>query len=104
MTDKALSLTSVAGGVRFAVHARPKAKKSAVVGVRAGALDVRLAAPPVDGLANQELVRFLASVLGTTKNAVRLVRGPGSREKLVEVAGLAAGDVLLRLKGAAAAK
>jgi len=46
----------------------------------------------------------LASVLGTTKAAVRLVRGSGSREKLIEVAGLAADDILLRLKGAVAAK
>jgi len=110
MSDPALSpttallVTATPGGVRFAVHARPKAKKSAVVGVREGALDVRLAAPPVDGQANQELVRLLASVLGTTKAAVRLVRGSGSREKLIEVAGLAADDILLRLKGAVAAK
>jgi hypothetical protein len=76
------------------VHAKPRSAKSAVLGVRAGALDVALAAPPVDGEANQELVRVLARHLGLPRRAVRVVSGAGSRRKLVEISGLAPSDVL----------
>jgi len=71
--------------VRFRVHARPRSKKSHIGGVRAGALDVSLAAPPVDGLANEELVRTVADALGVPKSRVGIFRGAGGREKVVEV-------------------
>ena len=74
--------------VRFEVHARPRAKKSKVMGVREGRLDVSLAAPPVDGAANAELVATLAKALGVSKSQVELVRGETGRTKLVEVRGV----------------
>jgi uncharacterized protein YggU (UPF0235/DUF167 family) len=46
------------GFVRIPVHAQPRASRSEVVGEHDGALKVRLAAPPVDGEANRELVRL----------------------------------------------
>lgn len=56
--------------------------------MREGALEVALAAPPVDGAANEELVRLLAKVLGIPKRAVRIATGEGSRYKLVELHGV----------------
>ena len=96
MDLSALKLT-VGEAVRFEVHAKPRAKKSAVVGVHGDALDVSIAAPPVDGAANDELVRFLAKAIGVPKSAVAVVRGESSRNKLVEVQGVAAEDVRARL-------
>ena len=55
------------------------------MGVREGALRVRLQAPPVDGAANEALVRFLANELGVATRQVRIVSGFGSRNKVVEV-------------------
>ena len=81
----------------FEVRAKPNAKKSAVMGVREGALEVRVAAPPVDGAANDELVQFLAATLGVPRRHVRLVHGSGSRIKRVEVYGLGVEDVRKRL-------
>jgi uncharacterized protein (TIGR00251 family) len=75
-------------GVRFAVHVHPRAPRSAVDGVREGALRVRLAAPPVDGAANEELVRLLAAVLGVARKDVCIARGTTSRSKLVDVRGV----------------
>ena len=49
---------------RLIVHVQPRAKRSEVVGRHGDAIKVRLAAPPVDGAANEELVRFLAEALG----------------------------------------
>jgi uncharacterized protein (TIGR00251 family) len=75
-------------GVRFAVRVQPRAPRSAVAGVHAGALRVRLAAPPVDGAANEELVRVLAEWLGVARRDVSIVGGAASRSKLVDVRGV----------------
>ncbi len=74
--------------VRFAVRVRPRAARSMVAGVRDGALLVRVAAPPVDGAANEELVRFLAGWLGVARRDVNIVGGAASRSKLVDVRGV----------------
>jgi uncharacterized protein len=85
------------GAVRFEVHASPRARTSTIVGVRNGALAVRLAAPPADGAANDELLATLASALGLARRDVVLVRGGSSRDKLVEVHGLLPSEVQARL-------
>ena len=83
--------------MRFEVQARPRARSSRVTGVREGALVVQLAAPPVDGEANAELVETLARVLGVAKRDVVLLRGASSRSKVVEVRGLGTHEVEARL-------
>ena len=90
------------GAVRFEVHAKPRAHASRIVGVRDDALVVQLAAPPVDGAANAELLELLASTLSVPKRDVALARGETGRVKLVEVRGLSADDVRARLGGLSA--
>jgi uncharacterized protein YggU (UPF0235/DUF167 family) len=68
--------------------------------VRDGALVVHLAAPPVDGAANTELVSTLAGALCVAMRHIALVRGETSRVKVVEVRGLAATEVRSRLAAA----
>ena len=92
-----MKLTVKGDAVRFEVHARPRAKKSKLMGIREGRLDVSIAAPPVDGAANEELVRTLAKALGVSKSSVQVVRGDASRTKLVEVVGLDENEVRARL-------
>jgi uncharacterized protein YggU (UPF0235/DUF167 family) len=58
------------------------------VGERAGAVVIRVSAPPVDGKANDALCRLLAERAGVAPSSVRVVRGQGSRDKVVEVAGV----------------
>jgi uncharacterized protein (TIGR00251 family) len=93
-------LTLKDGAVRFEVHAKPRAKKSKVVGERGDAVEIALAAPPVDGAANEELVRFVAKVLGVRQRDIELVRGETSREKLLSVTGLGAAEIETRLRAA----
>ena len=95
-----MKLVDKGSAVRFEVHAKPRAKKSRVLGPKGDALEVSLAAPPVDGAANEELVRTLADALGVPKRQVSLVRGEGSRQKLVEVTGLSVEEVRARLERA----
>ena len=80
-------------GVRFTVRVQPRAGRDAVDGVHAGALKVRLNAPPVDGAANEALIAFVAERLGVPKRAVRIVNGERARAKLIEVQGVQADQV-----------
>ncbi len=84
----ALEIRPSGSGLRLKVRVKPRASKSRVVGVREGTLEVAVAAPPVDGEANAELLAFLAKALGLPKSALSLVSGPSSRIKLIEVQGL----------------
>jgi uncharacterized protein (TIGR00251 family) len=68
----------------------------AVEGVVDGALKVRVAAPPVEGAANQALVRVLAEELGVARRSVRLVAGAAGRQKLIVVEGVSPDQLLAR--------
>jgi uncharacterized protein len=73
----------------LALHVQPGAKRTAVDGAHGEGtqqrLKIRLAAPPVDGKANAELLRFLADAFGVPSRNVGLVRGETSRQKVVRV-------------------
>ena len=69
----------------FALHVQPGAKRSEFAGTHGDALKIRLAAPPVEGKANAELIRFLAEAFGVPQRNVVLVRGETSRAKVVRV-------------------
>jgi uncharacterized protein (TIGR00251 family) len=85
------------GGVRLAVHVQPRASRTEVAGLHGDALKIRLAAPPVDGAANDALTRFVAERLDVPRSAVRLVAGESSRAKVVAVAGVAPAEAARRL-------
>lgn len=74
---------------RLLLHITPRARTTAVAGAHGDAIKIHVAAPPVDGAANAELVRFLAKRLGVPRGAVAIVSGAGGRRKTVEIAGLA---------------
>lgn len=74
--------------VVLALHIQPGAKKTEVAGQHGEALKIRLAAPPVDGKANDCLIAFLAEKLGIGKARLELVSGASSRAKRVRVAGI----------------
>jgi len=74
-------------GIVVFVRATPGAKRDEIVGVAAGRLRVRIAAPPAEGLANDRLCRFVAKAFGVRPSAVSVRRGRRSREKEVCVLG-----------------
>lgn len=78
------------------MHAQPGAKRSAVAGLHGDRLKIRIAAPALDGRANEALTAFIAERLGIPKNRVTVAKGAQSREKLVAVAGDSDPTVLLR--------
>ena len=73
--------------ITLTLHIQPGAKKTEFAGLHGDALKIRLAAPPVDGKANEALIRFVAETLGLAKSAVNLKSGQTSRRKVLEVTG-----------------
>ena len=76
------------GAVVVSVRVMPRAKRDAIEGEHAGALKVRLTAPPVDGRANEALRRLLAEHLKVAISAVRILSGEKSRNKRVQILGV----------------
>ena len=75
------------GSIAFSVRVVPRASRSEVVGAHDGALRVRVAAPPVEGAANEELIRTLARALGVPPRNVGITAGHAGKTKKVRVAG-----------------
>ena len=78
------------GRIMLTLHIQPGARKTEFAGLHGDALKIRLAAPPVDGKANEALVRFVAEALSLPKSAVNLKSGQTSRRKVLEVSGTTA--------------
>ena len=73
------------GRLQIRVQVLPRASRSEVVGEHNGSLRVRIAAPPVDGAANDELIRVLAKKFAVNRSAVKILGGQHARTKQVEV-------------------
>ncbi len=85
-----LSISESNGRVRFSVRVQPRASKNEIAGIHGDALKVRLSAPPVDGAANEALVKFLAEIFAVARRDVRILAGESSRSKIVEIEGITA--------------
>ena len=83
--------------VRIAVRVQPRASRTELAGTYGEALKIRIAAPPVEGAANKELIAFLSKRLGLSKSALQVVKGAQGRDKLVEIEGLSEQEVRERL-------
>ncbi len=86
-----------AGGVVLELLVQPRASRTRAVGEHDGRLKLQLAAPPVDGEANQALIEFLARALGVRKADVTIARGETGRRKTVRVAGVTAAQAAAAL-------
>jgi uncharacterized protein (TIGR00251 family) len=76
---------AIPGGVRLAVQIQPNAKKTEVVGVLDDALKIKLQAAPIEGKANEALVRYIASTLSVPRSAVEITHGHTNKRKLIAV-------------------
>ena len=81
------------GRITLTLHIQPGAKKTEFAGLHGDALKIRLAAPPVDGKANEALVKFIATTLHLPKSSVTLKSGQTSRRKVLEITGATAESV-----------
>lgn len=73
---------------RFEAYVQPRASRTEIAGTHAGAIKIRVAAPPVEDAANRALIEFIAQLLGVAKRSVRIVSGASHRRKVLEVDGI----------------
>jgi len=85
-------------GFEINVRAVPRASKNEIQGIHDGALKIRLTTPPVDGKANQALIRFLSKELHISKSKIQLKQGETSRHKTLQISGLTKEQLLERIK------
>lgn len=85
---------------RITVRVHPRARRSAITGRLGEAWKLDLAAPPVDGKANDECIRFFSGLLDVPQSRVGIVLGKTSRTKVIEIEGVSQVDLELRLSGA----
>jgi uncharacterized protein (TIGR00251 family) len=81
----------------LSVRVAPRSPRDAVAGFHEGVVRIRLCAPPVEGRANEALIRFLARALGIPQRRVSIVSGESGRNKIVRVAGITLPEVLRAL-------
>ena len=90
-------IESAPGGTRLRVRVQPRAARSEVVGLHGSEIRIRVAAPPVDGAANEALIRLLAARLGVPRSAVEVTAGVAARSKVVVVGGIEPASAARRL-------
>ena len=77
-------------GAALAIRVTPRARRNEVVGIlNDGTIRIRITAPPVEGKANEALVKYLSSVLGISQSRIEIVAGQKGRDKLVSVLDMA---------------
>ncbi len=82
-----------AKGFTLRVRVQPGASRNEIIGIREGALCVRLTSPPVEGAANKECIRFLSKKLHIAKSKISIVRGEHARDKVLRVEGAKSEDL-----------
>jgi uncharacterized protein (TIGR00251 family) len=92
-----IELRETATGVSFSVRLQPRAKKNQVSGELGGALKVAVTAPPIEGRANEALIRFLAELLKVARSSVTIAAGASSRNKVIRIEGMTPEQVRSRL-------
>jgi uncharacterized protein len=97
MRDIEFKITKAEEGAAFAVHVVPQAAQNEVVGKHGDALKIRLTARTPSGIANDNLIDFLAEKLGIEQKNIEIAAGQSSSEKMVIVVGLTPGEVENRL-------
>jgi uncharacterized protein (TIGR00251 family) len=71
------------------VYLQPKSSKNEIVGPYRDGIKVRVTAPPVEGKANEALIRFLAKEFGVPSSCIEIIKGRHSREKTLRISGVA---------------
>jgi hypothetical protein len=98
MTTRNFHLHDGKAGSALAVRITPRASRNKIVEVLGdGTIKIHIAAPPVDGEANAELISFLATVLNIPKSRLEIVAGQSGRDKLISVIDMDADTVHKRI-------
>jgi uncharacterized protein len=96
--DPADAIADTPGGCLIQIKVIPRAPQTMIDGMRGGALLVKLSAPPVEGQANESLLRFIAHICDVPRRSVSLMTGGKSRHKVIRVNHLTRAEATLRVR------
>ena len=82
------------GQARIVARVQPNARQNQVLGFKDGVLCVKIAAPPIKGKANQELIKFLSDILGVNKSNLTIEKGLTGKRKVIGISGLTQDQVM----------
>ena len=88
-----ISVQESSNGVTFTVKIHPRAKKNAITGEFGDTLKLSLAAPPIDGKANEACIEFFAKLLKVPRSSVTIASGQSNRKKVIRVVGVSAAEI-----------
>ena len=88
-----ISIKETKDGVVLDVRVLPRSSRCEIAGIQGEALKIRITAPPVDGKANDECIKFLSDWLGIKKSRITIISGHTSRNKRIAVSGVTANDM-----------
>ena len=79
------------------IYLQPKASKNEIMGPYRDGIKVKITAPPIEGKANEALIRFLAKELGVSPSSIEIIKGHHSREKTLKISGTELGECFQKL-------
>lgn len=85
--------------IKIVVRVQPNAGRNEVLGFKDDVLRMRIAAPPVQGKANQELIEFLSDILGIRKSNLVIEKGETGKKKVLSITGLTKNQIMERATG-----
>ena len=88
-----IPIKETTAGVAFSLQVLPRSSQCKVAGFQGDCLKIKITAPPVDGRANEEVIRFLAGIFAVKKDHVQILGGLKSKKKTVMITGMARKDV-----------
>jgi uncharacterized protein (TIGR00251 family) len=86
------------GVVTLRIRVQPRASRTELAGEHGGAIKLKIAAPPVDGKANEQCRRFLAKLLDVSAGSVEIIKGDSSRDKVIRIHNISADRVRQALR------
>ncbi|HEU19491.1 MAG TPA: YggU family protein [Deltaproteobacteria bacterium] len=88
-----ISIKETTDGVVFNIRVLPRSSRCEIAGIQNDALKLKITAPPIEGQANEECIRFLSDALGVKRNRISIIAGRKSKNKSVAVTGLTTKDI-----------
>jgi uncharacterized protein len=86
------------------LRVKPRAKRDKVELVDSNHLDVWVTSPPVEGKANEHVVKLLSKTLGVPKSSIEIIKGEGGKNKVVDISGLTKEEINVRVSVGAGSK
>lgn len=93
-----INITEQGNCIRINVRVQPRSAQNKISGEIDGALKIKLTAPPVEGEANQELIKYLAKLLQISKSKISLIQGNTGRNKIIQIEDISKDYLLKKLE------